>query len=187
MSTFSTVGALYSSRNVFWIKGGWLGLHVPHFMIKYLFVRKSHHFLNRSGLSVCLCVCPYMSAVYCLLSPPVSDENVSVTKYEHFLMWTPMWVPKNWLWQRMSTFPIRAERRRREVRYWEHPKCTLNVLDWILDLRSHPWSYCSYLLFINRQALLNVIIHLCVWHQWPSNPKSKMCDSKMYPPNCNHI
>ena len=45
--------------------------------------------------------------------PPVSDEKVSVTKNEHF--------------------PIRAERRRREVRRWEHPK--RNQLDLYLGPR----------------------------------------------------
>ena len=43
-----------------------------------------------------------LSAVYCILNPPVSDENVSVTKNDHF--------------------PIRAERGRCEVRHQEHPK-----------------------------------------------------------------
>ena len=144
--------------------------------------RKNHHFLNRSGLSVCLCVCPHMSAVYCLLNPPVSDKNVFVTKYEHFLMWIrnsmlryPKYTRRTesltydptlyliahisylltdrlfWMWlficvygtsdraiprvrcvlpkctlQIVTTFkqqhPIRAERRRRKVRRWEHPK-----------------------------------------------------------------
>ena len=180
------VGALYSSRNVFWIKGGWLGLHVRHFMIKYLFVRKRHHFLNRSGLSVCLCVCPYMSAVYCLLSPPVSDENVSVTKYEHFLMWTPMWVTKNWLWQRMSTFQSELS----DVGAKFDIENTQNIpwmcltesltFDPTLDLIAH----ISYSL---TDRLFWIWLFMCVYGASDRAIPRVICPSKMYPPNCNRI